>query len=699
MIKRIAYLTGLFLIIGFSVVSIFRLYSVKTLDGDVYFHLAYGRQAVEKSVFSIDENAYRWSGINIHLYPAWLFQSIVYLLEKNFGFNSIYILRFFLLIGLYFLSLIFYKKLQIDSPYIFFSMLFAVFILAKSVFMLKADMFSGFFFFLFVYIYFYAKMFENYRILIWLPLLTVLWVNSHISVMVGIGFIGLAFISELLFFRDKRLYIWLAISLLLSVLGLFIVPDPGYVIDIIKGLIFHIVKLASFGECKQFFERYILAYQSISFSLENLFVWVLVVMFSIYTLLLIRYANIKIEQSRVNKKIQYLQFIPWWQLILLLPFLRMFFLFSRLVYYVGPVLFFCMLWILKQTQYPRGIRKEFVSALYGVLVIFSILTTYKAYITNSFGFGHGLWVPVKDARYIKRYIPNKYKILNSYGQGSYLMWFLGPDYKIFMDSRAGSNFAQYISLIKTLHLGDKLQEYKLDFDVALISYKDLRLLKQVYDMEDMDIGFYDTSGVVFLRKDIDAPRFCPRQDFIPELKKRAKEIRDYKYKQKMFAFFVYSGLLDEAESLLNIVGDKETHFIIEAERSVFPPDVYLKRLDDIKKLDASIKSALLDLWRKREAEALSNSQVYEAMVYEDLCSRLESTKYIWRHLYNEAVLHSSLLAINGIPSPSKTIKAYVSAVLDICKRDTEKGICSAEFVEKLEEVLKESSLPKEILKR
>ncbi len=674
--KKVFYASGLIIMAVFSLLAVIWFYSEPTKDGDIYFHMAYGKQILQKRSLNIDESIYRWGEMpGFSLYPAWIPDIIFYSIYKRFGISGIYVFRYCVIFLLVFMTLIYMRKLKIPLDFISLFAILTFLVLGKSALMLKADLFTGVFFFLFVLLYFYIRETKNKK-LVWLfPLISILWANSHISVIVGLGFLFLSLSVEFLFFRKDKLYLWILPGFILSAGVIFLNNKPAYYLGIFKNLVWHVLQLAAFSGKKFFFEKHLMAFQPITLDISNFYVLILLVATAVYLLLLIAY--VKQNCGRCDKA-SVIKAVPWWHFVFILPFLRFFFLFSRMVFFISPVILFLVFWLRKRIDIAAAWSDLFRGVLYLTLTTFSMIALYHISVkrTDLTWMQDGKWVPLRAAYVIKHYVRPGIKVFNSYSAGSYFMLEFDGKNKVFIDSRAGAPFSKYMKCSTSFDLKKEIKD--MDFDLVFIGYKDINFLRSFGDLKDYELLFWSDAGAMFIRKDKQSI-LKASADKIRSLSGFTSNMKNNIYRDNAFIFFIYIGRLDLAKQIYDIstqgIDNREDtawSVILDAESSKCPAREYLSVIHRLLLFPTHIKATLLDLWRKREARLVEKGDFNMALAYEDLAARIESDAYIWRHMYNCGILHL-LLSRNSTGNINRDAGlTYINAMLDYCGKDIAK---------------------------
>lgn len=175
---------------------------------DLGFHLAAGRWIVENfSVPHTDIFTYTVSA-NEYIDIQWLYQVINYLVQSLVGYGGLTALNMFLVVSIFALLLKRFNAAGVPA-YLSAALLLVAIITIQLRISYRPEVFTWFFMVLTISVldkYFYKKQGN----LILIPLITILWVNSHGLFILGIGIIGAYNVS--VFIRDRkpdnRLLLW-----------------------------------------------------------------------------------------------------------------------------------------------------------------------------------------------------------------------------------------------------------------------------------------------------------------------------------------------------------------------------------------------------------------------------------------------------------------------------------------------------------
>jgi len=348
-----------------------------------------------------------------------------------------------------------------------------------------------------VLIYFSVKAGTTLRILYILPLIMLLWVNTHGVFVFGYLFILLITVGEILnyffshsiTFSKKDLFSLLGASFL-SGIAVFVNPY-GY---------HYIVQLFNYFSNPLINKIYrsVYAYHSI-FRYPHLhYVDYGVTMAAILIGLLI----MLITRKRV---------MDWAIFLANLIFGYVYTMFLRSTYLWPPIFAFSAIYLLGKFSFRLTIKSHLLMLVInlftlGIFFFFAARSIYDAKcqpLDNTWcGFGIGYANPVQASAFLKKYHPGT-RLFNDYGSGGYLMFDLYPSYKLFIDPRQFP-FLNWWNEYRQFELGMVFDGFirKYPFDVALIRYSNLRCIFNFMDSHNWRIVFYGPTAVVFVHKNV-----------------------------------------------------------------------------------------------------------------------------------------------------------------------------------------------------
>jgi len=198
-------------------------------DTDLWYHLNGGRYILEHGVIPKDSSFFSFiTPPREWVDYYWLFQVIVFKIYSFSGYYGLVFLRALLFLILISLVLAFFlKKSQDNKPYLYIMVLFSLFVLLllPRYFLIRPHIFSYLFICLFIYILEFKP-----KMVIYLPVLAVLWTNIHgieypVMLLIILSYMIEFFVSHI---RKKthvnKKELFFVIPLILSVAAVFCTP-------------------------------------------------------------------------------------------------------------------------------------------------------------------------------------------------------------------------------------------------------------------------------------------------------------------------------------------------------------------------------------------------------------------------------------------------------------------------------------------
>ncbi len=689
-ILRSIYIGGLIAFMIFAFYGIAIRYFQPTLDGDIYFHLAYGKQIVKTHSLHIDEEQFRWSGYDkngVGLYPAWIPDVIFYLLYK-LGNNSLYFLyslRVMMLFVFLMVIVSFMYKWKIRPSFLIVTMSFALYMLIRNGMMFKADMFSVLFYFLLVSCYFAFKSFQNEKFLYFIPVVMLLWANSHVGVVMGVVFLGCIFLIEAvscIVNRGKsnkigKRFFRFCLILILSVLALFCTPKPFYYYNFGKSKFSHIAvnRFVKNAPVKGLF-KYVMAFKPLNVNWNSIYFVSWFFLNCLFVLLLLGFGVRVFVKYRSYKEV--IKFIPWWVVVLPLPFVKISFDFARFLHYFAIPVYLGSLFLISKMpirlgwrallrKRPRFIYYTMLAVESSALLLFLHLFDLNIVVAEKTYVGDGSWVPVVETNYLIKHISGRHNLLTTYGVGSYILWKGYPKFKVYIDTRASDNFMDYIYLLshKYRKMKRKPDEILGQCDIAVISFRHWPLLRLLLHDSSWKPITFGPSSAVFIKSKI-----------FPDMKFSEPDWREFKeqliapyYPENLIRFLLYLGKIDSVKRFLKVAKvcipgwynftKEHWDFILKAEQSKTDQQAlesYLGGLMYIEKMPFPIQQVILCLARKR-VERLFHRQDYKQLLeWEFLIFRF--ARHRETCLYNKALCFYKMGRIT-------IAKTYFSAFLKV----------------------------------
>lgn len=180
-------------------------YAEPILDGDLFFHLAYARQILERGTLQPDHALYAWTpASNAMIYCAWASELVLYGLWRVLGLPGLFALRYAVIGGV--VLLLWWHARRVAkltggaaTVALTFTILALVAVGSRAGSLVKPELFSLLFLHLVLWLYARAKTDRRLaRGLWWAPAILVAWVNSHGGFILLAPFLALSALGELL---------------------------------------------------------------------------------------------------------------------------------------------------------------------------------------------------------------------------------------------------------------------------------------------------------------------------------------------------------------------------------------------------------------------------------------------------------------------------------------------------------------------
>ncbi len=486
-------------------------YAMPVRDGDIWWHMAYGRYFLENFTLIPDHTIFSWSpASNDQIYCAWIPEIIFYLLYQAAGLPLLFIVRYLCVLVLVFACFFYARSINVHRhPLVWLICLVAI-ILSYAGLFIKPEMFTYLFMILSSWLWWWIREKSEQRYLYFygFPLIVLVWVNSHGGFIFGVIFFCVIAVGEFLntwFSKNNKLpplsRKHFCIALLLSLVAICITP---YGIQYPLQLIHHLIPNAA----NTAYNVKISAYKA-PFAEETPYH-----SFALYAdmaILLLLYLYLK----NVRKNT-----IEWSSILSNLIFAFLYTRFFRTTFYWAPVFMFSSIYLLKNDGgfIVKGAFCQWNKIItIGSILILSIMlsgyTIKKSICTPEpyswMGFGVSEITPVDEVKYIQKYFP-KSRIGNTYDEGGYMLWALWPEQKVFFDSRHFP-YRQWSDEFFNFLYGNGVDEFtsKYDADIWCVGLKNLNLVNTFIQSDQWKIAFYGKTCMVAVRHDYPVPADAP----------------------------------------------------------------------------------------------------------------------------------------------------------------------------------------------
>jgi len=469
-------------------------------DGDIWFHLLYGRQILENLTLTPDHTIYSWTpSSNENIYCAWIGQIIYYLLYKYFGNGGVIVLRYLaastLFIAILFLSR---RRNTFYNPITWFTALLCTLIISQ-VSLDKPEILSFAFMALIVWNWYTIKQLKKnvlYQVYLF-PLLILVWVNSHGAFIYGCLFllcVGLGETINQFFYQHnalpRKIYYHLLLALFLAA-GCTLITPYGY--DYIHQLI-----MQYFDQQLQSDISHVQAYTS-TFSLSNN------PQLSVFADIAIVIILLVFSISLYKKQ---LDFVP---IISNLLFAFLFTRYGRLILPWIAVFSLSIVYYCSAVSVIRTRRRILFIATFA-MATFLLSGWFMHHEKQSLSKGQWFEFGVSEKSIIDEemdFIAENYKkarLGNMYNHGAYILWKMWPQTKVMMDARYfpyKSWCNEFFAFNDGVNVEAFIQKYP--FEVISIEHINSKLILWFQRSKEWKLVFYGKSAAVFVRSSLALP--------------------------------------------------------------------------------------------------------------------------------------------------------------------------------------------------
>jgi len=497
-------------------------YPVDDGNIDLWWQMAHGQYYLTHHTFRIDMTIFSWTSTD----PTWIYNtclgSIVTFLFYHFmGGFGLWFMHWLIFLGVFFAFYLFLRlmnqRLDINSVTVIAAIGFAC---SPACRFYKPELFSLLLFCWSVFIFFCFKITRKKFLFYFYPLIFVFWVNLHGAFLVGMVFLVLTFVGEILnkiFFPresfDTEELIYFGAAIALSLVATLVNP---YGMNYLWSLYPTIINSFHTSE----YDKVIMAYQSLWQFLINFNVKYFSAAFTawIMTFMIICTLGLAIYDFLKKKKCDFALLIMsvalYWKGMET----------SRASYFFPVSFFFTFFYLFIHRLKQKNMLDKATAFSLLVFIFFFIGISYMniRYKVDSQWFGTGLEnsVPVQEVAFLKKYKPDGL-IFNDYVIGSYLLWALYPDYKVFIDPRGGlySNqvFMDYMKFTSKTLTGEDINLFtrKYPFKIAIISHQPL-ILSFLKESNEWRLLYFEKHAAILIHKSL----------FPAVLSKMSKGIKD-----------------------------------------------------------------------------------------------------------------------------------------------------------------------------
>lgn len=423
----------------------------------------------------------------------WLPEVIFYLTANNLGLNSLIFLKLILLSLAFFSLLVFINKHYGKIIGLGWGLL-TLFLLALRT-EVRPEIFSYFFLSLYLIILSQPKIFKKYFLV--LPLVQLLWVNSHIYFFLGSSLLFFYLISHLIIFKLKSKKQLLKIITALALSSLINLVNPNF----LKGALYPLLVLKNYGyrvvENQSFF--YMSNYYGKIYNPYFLFIFFISFLSFLIT--------IKKQNFYAVASFLFFSFLAFMSIRNISVFALAVFILAAKNLFLTKKAFFK-----PRSELVLNLKLLFYFVFIPLLIFLSFqnITHQSAkykYSIKKFGLGtaRGAWA---GADFV---LKNKINgpIFNNFDIGSFLIFKLYPDYQVFVDGRPEAYPADFFknTYIPMQEKPTKWEEIdkKYNFNFILFSHTDITpwttaFLQTIFKNKNWQLVFLDDYSIIFLKQ-------------------------------------------------------------------------------------------------------------------------------------------------------------------------------------------------------
>jgi len=471
--------------------SIFILQKIDLTTSDLGRHIKNGEMVLKGNFKVLKTNFYSYTEpqyffINHH----WLSGVIFYLIFKIINFQGLHLvyLVFYIITFLIFFILA-YKISGFKKAFLFSLFLIPLIAYRKEI---RPEIFSYFFSGLFFYIlWLYQKELISKKYVFILPILMIFWVNLHIYFILGFALIGI-FLFENILLKNKEKIKTLILVLGLSLAGSLITPFG------IRGLIYPFQIFKNYGY-RLVENQSVLFLENLNFYRSEFLILKIALVLTFLSFILVL---IKTRKSFSISNFILICFLGSWAFLSI----RNITLFG---FFALPILAYNFKIFENNLdgKFKFVFKFLFLISIF-VLIIFSYFKYFSAY-KNSFNFGLGILEGNDLGGLFLKANKISGPIFNNYDIGSYLIYYLYPQEKVFVDNRPE---AYPDSFFKNIYIPMQENEEtwqfydkKYNFNAIVFGYHDLTpwaqnfLVKRINDSSWAPV-FVDNYIIIFLKR-------------------------------------------------------------------------------------------------------------------------------------------------------------------------------------------------------
>lgn len=469
------------------------------IDGDVWWHMAYGRQMLQSNTLKIDHSIYTWTATsNDTIYCAWIPEIVLHLLYNAAGLTAHYALRYAFMAV--FIVLVWWhaRRMGVAEHPLFWLISLLSLTMSALAATFKPQSFS---FVLMALTAFTWRQIHRtgpnaWRACYALPLLMLVWVNCHGAFLFGLAFLAVMGLGEHLnALYSPQLALPLGVrrhlfpALILCVGATCLNPyGVDYPFGVVRGLLtVSTAHLETVDEYKSIFGAGLPGLHFIDLGALSL--------------ALVAVAFVASWPSRG---------MDWPHALATMLFVGLYVRYVRTTIFWPPVFAFTATHLLAKgaarlTPVSTGSATKLAAGSFALALTLVARLGYDS-VAHGFqgcgsGFGIGHRNPVEEAEFLAKHF-SRARLGNDYGSGAYLLWRLWPQNKVFIDARYfpfSAWYDDYRKLITTNGIEHLLRRFPCD--AWCIGMGNGATLTWFLGSPDWKPVFYGASAAIFARKE------------------------------------------------------------------------------------------------------------------------------------------------------------------------------------------------------
>ncbi|MDQ6706994.1 MAG: hypothetical protein M3Z85_13590 [Acidobacteriota bacterium] len=521
-------------------------------DGDLFWHMAYGSQMVERGTLKLDHSLYSWMpAANDTVYCAWTGELLFLGVWKTFASRGIFALRYVAIVAVLALACLYARRCGLLArPESWLVTIVALLASVVATFP-KPELLS--------LVLWHAVLFCWFGMLLaiesgrdarpWIyaiPALMVIWVNTHGGFILAAPFLLVAGISGpfLLTRRDAgHLGIAVGLSALAALANPYGIRYPLQLIDFVSGrtarpdVAWNNAFQPTFGAGGAFHH------------LPEFLAWMMLGMAAV------------VFRSRRRPR--------WMVAALFLAYLPLYVLYVRSTFLLPAIFAYGVLYL------ARGrVGGKWPAALACALFLFfGARTVYQARFRPDpdtwMGFGISYFEPVDEAEFLRagKFGP---RIYNTFNAGGYLLWKLYPRYRVMVDARSFPYLGWFEELYQFMRT-EKPEDFQafLDrhpADVALLDFQEDLVWRSFLRMRGWRPVFFGPAAAVFAPVGAAAGPL-QRAESLSRLRNGAAGLKAFAFARAIGDYQTAWNLLDQMEGPLRRETDPQSLAAAHAYRA------------------------------------------------------------------------------------------------------------------------------------